>query len=178
MELSKWVFVFTPFIFPSLGLVLTFRFLMDHFADSLVGWDPLLSGQIGIGIGSSTPVPITSALVSTPKKSTVKPIPPNAKHHHHSDKVNGSIGPTSTRVDSIDPDEWVTPNKVGVHSVHDPPSSGSSPLVPLHFIRKASESPPARRKEKEKLGLGRRSILGRSPSGNVNVDSSPEKDTS
>jgi hypothetical protein len=43
-------------------------------------------------------------------------------------------------------------------------------------MRKASESPPVRQKEKEKLGAGRRSILGRSASGAVAAPSiSPEK---
>lgn len=40
-------------------------------------------------------------------------------------------------------------------------SGPASPLVPLHFLRKASESPPMREREKERLGVGRRSILGR-----------------
>jgi hypothetical protein len=40
-------------------------------------------------------------------------------------------------------------------------SGPASPLVPLHFLRKASESPPVREREKERLGVGRRSILGR-----------------
>lgn len=37
----------------------------------------------------------------------------------------------------------------------------TSPLVPLHFLKKASESPPVREREKQRIGVGRRSILGK-----------------
>lgn len=40
-------------------------------------------------------------------------------------------------------------------------SGPNSPLVPLHFLKKASESPPVREKEKQRIGMGRRSILGK-----------------
>jgi hypothetical protein len=42
-----------------------------------------------------------------------------------------------------------------------PTGAETSPLVPLHFLKKASESPPVREKEKQRIGLGRRSILGK-----------------
>ena len=41
------------------------------------------------------------------------------------------------------------------------PGSRNDGLVPLDFIRKASESPPVREREKARLRAGRRSILGR-----------------
>lgn len=37
------------------------------------------------------------------------------------------------------------------------------PLTPLRFMRKASDSPDDRKKEKDKLKVGRRSILGKEP---------------
>jgi hypothetical protein len=40
-------------------------------------------------------------------------------------------------------------------------TSPGGTLLPVHFMRKASESPPVREREKERLGVGRRSILGR-----------------
>ena len=49
-----------------------------------------------------------------------------------------------------------TPKGLG-HVQGESPSAG---LVPLHFIRKASNSPPVREKEKERFA-GRRSILGK-----------------
>ena len=43
-------------------------------------------------------------------------------------------------------------------------SPGTNGLSPLHFIRRASDSPPIREKEKAKLRVGRRSVLGREAS--------------
>lgn len=161
------------------------RFLMDHFADSLVGWDPTSSGpaRIGIEIGSSTPVPITSALLFTPLRPRTHALPSS------STKLVPAAADGSSRNGSRDllTPARATPNAHHAFSTVTPAqntaspagsATPTSPLVPLHFMRKASESPPVRQREKETLGLGRRSILGKSPSGNVMADVSPTKDTS
>ncbi|KAL7421930.1 hypothetical protein Q5752_003702 [Cryptotrichosporon argae] len=46
-------------------------------------------------------------------------------------------------------------------------AGGASPLVPLHFIRRASESPSVRDKERDALRASRRGTLGKSTSGSV-----------
>jgi hypothetical protein len=178
--------------------ILTGRFLLDHFADSLVGWDPTSSGLAGIGIGSSTPVPITSASLSTPLQSRTRQGVPGSSTKIDSVHALSSQKAPSTSKDlltpqkrisdvqhtssSLTPEPGLTPGpRSGPHALSPAGSATPTsplPLVPLHFMRKASESPPVRQREKEKLGVGRRSILGKSPSGNVAADVSPSKATS
>jgi hypothetical protein len=56
----------------------------------------------------------------------------------------------------------ITPQRTPTtYDAHGDASTGGSPsLVPLHFIRKASDSPPVREMEKERFA-SRRSILGK-----------------
>lgn len=167
---------------------------MDHFADALSGWDPTSSGLAGIGIGSSTPIPITSASLATPLRPKAQSTIPTStsktpgaleatprRNNHPASTPSRSIVTPRRDIASIDTQTTLSlslsPTTPGPSTLS-PMTNGNagSPLVPLHFIRKASESPPVRQREKEKLGVGRRSILGRSPSGNVvSGDGSSEK---
>lgn len=67
-------------------------------------------------------------------------------NNHNRNRLGGSVASPNT--------QSLTPTGTTV-------SPGLGPgLIPLQFIRKASESPPVRLKEKERFG-GRRSILGK-----------------
>lgn len=144
---------------------------MDHFADTFTTWLPPPGAASMEGIGSDSPIPITSATLAanTPVKA-YRSIPLSATRSvSRTTPAKSSYATTPSRqslpLPSGKPFDVVTPTKnhpePGVLS----PSSPASPLVPLHFIKKASESPPMREKEKERLKAGRRSILGRSTSG-------------
>lgn len=156
----------------------------------------------GIGLGSSTPIPITSASRSTPlRPRSSLSLQPSVTPETSTPRRNLEIVSTpvksvsgSFKSSSIPHPTFLTPQKSqnprgstlrvgdGVADESTNATTGpTTPLVPLHFIRKASESPPIRQKEKEKFGAGKRSILGRSHSGhNVlassSPTSSPEKD--
>ena len=167
------------------------RFLQDHFADSFAQWDQFASGAntaIGaMGIGSATPVPITSASLShhTPLRNKASFTSPMGAHGALTPRraPDSGLAPGRSAVlprSSSDKD-LVTPQRHSASpgtsplSASKPAESGpGTPLVPLHFMRKASESPEVRQMEREKLVSGKRSILGRSHSGNV-LSVSPEK---
>ncbi|KAK4689278.1 hypothetical protein P7C73_g815, partial [Tremellales sp. Uapishka_1] len=124
------------------GWVELSKFLLDHFADMLGQWQTPLDDQTTTTpYNSHLPVPITSTSLAavTPMKSST-PTSDFLSPHPESSTTN-----RSRRRSSLSP---------GV-------SSPGSPLVPLHFIKKASDSPPVREREKERLQAGRRSILGR-----------------
>lgn len=116
---------------------------------------------------SKTPTPSTHLALSP--QEDLSPITPIRKTHIIPRSVSGSTSiPRSThmpRSSSISRSSSfysplhtpMTPNQ----SVEGSGSGPSSPLVPLHFLKKASESPPVREKEKQRIGLGRRSILGK-----------------
>lgn len=143
---------------------------MDHFADTFTTWLPP-PGTAMEGIGSDSPIPITSATLAanTPVKA-YRSIPMSATRSV-SRTTPAKSGYTTTParqslpLPSSNAFDIVTPTKTQRESSLLSPSSPASPLVPLHFIKKASESPPMREKEKERLKAGRRSILGRSTSG-------------
>ena len=161
------------------------RFIMDHFADTLTGWNPANAVT-----GTSAPVPITSGSLHTPRR-------PRSSLSQQSSVICDSATPrlapvhTSAKVTSLPTPTFLTPQRSRYRDGETTPGqhvdrSGTevgtgptTPLIPLHFIRKASESPPVRQKEKEKFGAGKRSILGRSASGQnmtlSNPTRSPEK---
>jgi len=166
------------------------RFLQDHFADSFTDWDPSSSGRqacIGaMGIGSSTPVPITSASLSTPLRPKTSVEAPTTAHGADTPRQPSDVGLTPGRHPALprsaSDKNLSTPQRYPANPAASPQSASKhaangpgTPLVPLHFIRKAGESPEVRQMEREKLVTGRRSILGRSHSGNVS-SVSPEKD--
>ena len=143
--------------------LLTFRrFLLEHFSSSFGSWQaPTVDlNSPGIGIGSSKPIHITSASLQTPAKSHQTSL---------SAPMTGSTRPSVARkvtparqalvADQID--EMLTPVRGETSPGAGVSRSEGSPLYPLQFMRKASESPPVREKEKERYKAGSRSILGK-----------------
>ena len=89
-------------------------------------------------MGSIEPIRITSASLKTPAKIPMRV------------SAGGRSRETS-----------LSPQKLNYLSPLSASSSPGSPLQPLQFIRKASESPPVLQQEKAMLLGGRRSILSR-----------------
>jgi hypothetical protein len=134
------------------------RFLLDHFADAFNSWTSsnTATPDIGLVLGSSTPIRITSASLQPTTTTTTANTP--ARVSHTPRQSSTTLPPITPARQSLPlpPDPHVTPNRSNVS-----PLNNTSPLMPLHFIRKASESPPVREREKERLKAGRRSILGK-----------------
>lgn len=130
------------------GWVELSRYLMDRFADALADAPPLretmsmsppdwrrvplaiTSASLAAGLGTVRSEGSPGGVPRTPLR---KPLPPF-------DAASGSNGTAGL----LDP---VTPERLATLS----PTSQSSPLVPLQFMRKASESPSIREKEREQL---------------------------
>lgn len=112
------------------------RFLLDHFADAM--WQ-------ASSIGSSLPVSITSG-------SLAQVMQDQDASTSQSLRTSSTLTPVRS-VLRVQVDDPLSPATAA--------GSNGSPLLPLHFIRKASESPPVREREKEQLKAGRRSILGK-----------------
>jgi hypothetical protein len=114
------------------GSANNFRFLADHFPVAALRLeDSAESGVSRLSIGSQSQE--TSADVATPVRSRVV---------SHSSGTGGS----PSRLEE-------SPRPVTDRS--------PSPLTPLRFIKRASDSPDVRKKEKTELRIGRRSILGK-----------------
>lgn len=155
------------------------RFLMDHFAqmawnepeDAICAESPVTPSVIGSATMPSDPVnnspPHDAGFITDkagPKPAPSPSTPLRAKPYGLLANSTANtqpatlVGRTPTSIGPTTP--LRTPTAVDAALGH----GGSPGLVPLHFIRKASDSPPVREKEKERFA-GRRNILGKGTPG-------------
>ena len=155
------------------------RFLLEHFAqmawdepeDAICAESPMTPSVIGSATSRSDPVnnlpPHGAGLITD--KAEPKPAPSPSTPLR--DKPYGLLANSTTKTQSSTL-VGRTPTSIGPTTplrtstaVDAALGHGGSPgLVPLHFIRKASDSPPVREKEKERFA-GRRNILGKGTPG-------------
>lgn len=115
--------------------LLILRFLADHFAATLT----------------------VEEVPSTPD-----PLVPSAIHSHSDTPTTRGVHatPLYRRISSATISQPVSLSR-SISSNHSLSLAPGSPLAPLRFMRKASDSPDDRRREKDNLKIGRRSILGK-----------------
>nr|XP_031863414.1 uncharacterized protein CI109_001290 [Kwoniella shandongensis]KAA5530486.1 hypothetical protein CI109_001290 [Kwoniella shandongensis] len=159
------------------GWVELSKFLLDHFAGAIgsmqTPFDSLpLDSSTTTSYASNAPVLITSASLSSFQNGLSKSIPISISNSSlasiESSKktpIRKDIPLPETPNNHLSPDKarHLSPHTPG-SNVHSTPATSGSPLVAFKFMRKASESPTLREKEKERF-VGRRSILGKERAG-------------
>ena len=135
------------------------RFLLDHFADALAYWQK--PGLIPLSHDADVDLPVPTSNMFTCHSGISTPTRTTASSLARSDSSTPvrQILPSPTNDDQLSP-VYSTPTDRR-HSSLSVSSGRNDGLFPFDFIRKASESPPVREREKVKLRAGRRSILGR-----------------
>lgn len=108
------------------------RFLADHFTET--------ASQLSSSLGQSMS---RLSLTSQDEETSTNPVTP----------VRSRVTSTASNLAASPDRNDLSPRQAG--------ETDSSPLTPLRFIKRASDSPDMRKKEKASLGIGRRSILGK-----------------
>ncbi|KAK8864540.1 hypothetical protein IAR55_001790 [Kwoniella newhampshirensis] len=151
------------------GWVELSKFLLDHFAEAIGSW------QTPFDQLSNDLVPVTSAsLTSQNHQSVPASLAASSLPSTDETPVYSEIPfPHTPGNQHLSPDKVASPHTPSSHgktqtALLDSGGANGSPLIAFQFIKRASESPTMREKEKEKF-IGRRSILGREREGSAGL---------